>query len=154
MNVQQKGFTLIELMIVIGIIGILASIAIPAYQDYTIRAQVSEGAILAGGAKTAIVEYYNHKGRWPRNNASAGLESSTSITGKYVSTVDVGASTGVIVVVFGGTNVNQNILTSRLAFSGYASTAKGSINWNCKSNAGGGTKTNIPNKYLPLACRL
>ncbi|MBL6751683.1 MAG: pilin [Nevskia sp.] len=153
MKKVQQGFTLIELMIVIAIIGILAAIAIPAYQDYTIRSQVSEGAILADGVKTAMAEYYNNKGKWPPTNASAGLESSGSITGKYVSTVDVGTTTGVIVVRYGGTNVNQIVSGSLLAFSGYASTAKGSINWNCQSTATGGTKTTIPNKYLPAACR-
>ena len=69
----QKGFTLIELMIVVAIIGVLAAIAIPAYQDYTIRAQVSEGLTLASGAKAAVSEYYMNHGAWPTDNAVAGL---------------------------------------------------------------------------------
>ena len=91
----QKGFTLIELMIVVAIIGILAAIAIPAYQDYTIRAQVTEGLNLAGAAKSAVAETYANNGAWPANNAAAGLGNSTDIQGKYVSAVTVasGSST-------------------------------------------------------------
>ena len=69
----QQGFTLIELMIVVAIIGILAAIALPAYQDYTIRSQASEGKILASGGKTAVAEFYNNTGRMPANNSSAGM---------------------------------------------------------------------------------
>jgi type IV pilus assembly protein PilA len=85
----QQGFTLIELMIVVAIIGILAAIAIPQYQDYTVRTRVSEAAVLADGAKTAVAEFYNTNSHWPPNNASAGLSASTSIIGKYVSGVSV-----------------------------------------------------------------
>ncbi len=84
---KQQGFTLIELMIVVAIIGILAAIAIPAYQDYTIRAQVSEGLSLAGGAKAAISEFTMDTGRFPSNNVTAGVSAATEITGKYVSDV-------------------------------------------------------------------
>ena len=69
----QKGFTLIELMIVVAIIGILAAIAMPAYQDYTIRAQVSEGLTLAAAAKAAVAEFYANKGKWPSDNSAAGM---------------------------------------------------------------------------------
>src|SRR3569833_925019 len=86
---NMKGLTLIELMIVVAIIAILAAIALPAYQDYTIRAQVSEGAVLADGAKTAVAEYYTNKGTFPSSNARAGLAAATSISGKYVSQVAV-----------------------------------------------------------------
>ncbi len=80
----QKGFTLIELMIVVAIIAILAAIAIPAYQDYLVRTQVSEGAVLTDGAKTAISEFYSNTGNFPKTNKSAGLALPASISGKYV----------------------------------------------------------------------
>ncbi|ENX7179082.1 pilin [Neisseria gonorrhoeae] len=75
MNTLQKGFTLIELMIVIAIVGILAAVALPAYQDYTARAQVSEAILLAEGQKSAVTEYYLNHGEWPEDNASAGVAS-------------------------------------------------------------------------------
>ncbi|EMT5852971.1 pilin [Neisseria gonorrhoeae] len=78
MNTLQKGFTLIELMIVIAIVGILAAVALPAYQDYTARAQVSEAILLAEGQKSAVTEYYLNHGKWPENNDSAGVASSAS----------------------------------------------------------------------------
>ncbi|HGM2346305.1 TPA: pilin, partial [Neisseria gonorrhoeae] len=89
MNTLQKGFTLIELMIVIAIVGILAAVALPAYQDYTARAQVSEAILLAEGQKSAVTEYYLNNGEWPENNTSAGVASSSSIKGKYVKSVTV-----------------------------------------------------------------
>ncbi len=153
MKKMQQGFTLIELMIVIAIIGILAAIAIPAYQDYTVRSQVSEGAVLADGVKTAMAEFYNNKGYWPLSNASAGLESSASISGKYVTTVDISANAGEIAVTYGTTNTNKLVSGSLLEYSGTAASTAGSINWNCKSSTTGTGKTNIPNKYLPSICR-
>ncbi|HFB7714380.1 TPA: pilin, partial [Neisseria gonorrhoeae] len=78
MNTLQKGFTLIELMIVIAIVGILAAVALPAYQDYTARAQVSEAILLAEGQKSAVTEYYPNNGKWPKDNDSAGVASSSS----------------------------------------------------------------------------
>ncbi|HFB0438963.1 TPA: pilin, partial [Neisseria gonorrhoeae] len=89
MNTLQKGFTLIELMIVIAIVGILAAVALPAYQDYTARAQVSEAILLAEGQKSAVTEYYLNHGEWPENNASAGVASASDIKGKYVEKVEV-----------------------------------------------------------------
>ncbi|ENS8332839.1 pilin [Neisseria gonorrhoeae] len=89
MNTLQKGFTLIELMIVIAIVGILAAVALPAYQDYTARAQVSEAILLAEGQKSAVTEYYLNHGKWPENNTSAGVASATDIKGKYVESVTV-----------------------------------------------------------------
>ncbi|EMT4182124.1 pilin, partial [Neisseria gonorrhoeae] len=89
MNTLQKGFTLIELMIVIAIVGILAAVALPAYQDYTARAQVSEAILLAEGQKSAVTEYYLNHGEWPENNSAAGVASASEIKGKYVESVTV-----------------------------------------------------------------
>ncbi|ENW2961387.1 pilin [Neisseria gonorrhoeae] len=89
MNTLQKGFTLIELMIVIAIVGILAAVALPAYQDYTARAQVSEAILLAEGQKSAVTEYYLNNGEWPKDNDSAGVASASKIIGKYVKQVEV-----------------------------------------------------------------
>ena len=92
MRSVQKGFTLIELMIVVAIIGILAAVALPAYQDYTKRSHVSEGLSLAGGAKTAVTEYYSSEGGWPSDNAAAGIASAGSIQGNAVDSVTVAGS--------------------------------------------------------------
>ncbi len=146
MKSVQKGFTLIELMIVIAIIGILAAIAIPAYQDYTIRAQVSEGMSLADGSKTALVEFYNNLGKFPPSNVSAGLASSQSINGNYVTDVNVGSTPGQIIVKFGGPKANAAIPTgAEVVLS--AVTATGSVKFTCK---GAGS---MLAKYLPSSCR-
>ncbi|HMB56367.1 MAG TPA: pilin [Arenimonas sp.] len=126
---NQKGFTLIELMIVVAIIAILAAIAISQYQDYVIRSQVSEGSSLADGTKTAVAEFYNNHGTWPSNNASAGLATAVSIKGQYVSQV---SATSTIVASFGGAKANVAIpASSTLVFSPIAN--GGSIEWHCKS---------------------
>jgi type IV pilus assembly protein PilA len=150
MKNMQKGFTLIELMIVVAIIAILAAIAIPAYQDYLVRSQVSEGMSLADGAKTAVAEFYANKGHYPTANVSAGLAAAGSIKGTYVSQVD--AASGQIVASYGNAASNDKIKTEVLVFSPYDQ--GGSISWNCKPTASGSKKTTVAAKYLPAACRL
>ncbi|EOD9226682.1 pilin, partial [Neisseria gonorrhoeae] len=114
MNTLQKGFTLIELMIVIAIVGILAAVALPAYQDYTARAQVSEAILLAEGQKSAVTEYYLNHGTWPEDNDSAGVASSaTDIKGKYVKEVKV--ENGVVTATMASSNVNKEIKDKRLS---------------------------------------
>jgi type IV pilus assembly protein PilA len=146
MKKLQKGFTLIELMIVVAIIAILAAIAISQYQDYVIRSQVSEGSSLADGTKTAVAEFVNNYGRYADNNASYGLSLPTSITGKYVTQVDVGNPPGKIEVTFGKA-AHANIATKLLVFSPI--THAGSIEWSCNTSAG----TTVDSKYRPTPCR-
>ncbi|HEZ8534779.1 TPA: pilin, partial [Neisseria gonorrhoeae] len=116
MNTLQKGFTLIELMIVIAIVGILAAVALPAYQDYTARAQVSEAILLAEGQKSAVTEYYLNHGKWPEDNDKAGVASSSSIKGKYVKEVKV--ENGVVTATMNSSNVNKEIKDKRLSLWG------------------------------------
>ncbi|ENV6776599.1 pilin, partial [Neisseria gonorrhoeae] len=113
MNTLQKGFTLIELMIVIAIVGILAAVALPAYQDYTARAQVSEAILLAEGQKSAVTEYYLNNGEWPKDNTSAGVANPTEIKGKYVQSVTV--ANGVVTAQMKSDGVNKEIQGKRLS---------------------------------------
>jgi type IV pilus assembly protein PilA len=139
-----RGFTLIELMIVVAIIAILAAIALPAYQDYTIRSQVSEGISLATGAKASVWDFISNTGRLPPNNASTGMPTNTSIIGTYVSQVDVVG--GIVSITFGGPGANANIQNGVLMFSPI--TGAGSIRWICRPD-----NTIIVGKYVPSACR-
>jgi type IV pilus assembly protein PilA len=143
MKKVQQGFTLIELMIVVAIIGILAAIAIPAYQDYTIRAQVSEGINLASGAKAAISEYFMDSGALPASNAEAGLEAAANITGNYASAVTVSTG-GRVTVTYSGTEVNAQIAGQTLNL--VPTTNAGSVQWTC-------SRGNLQAKHVPSACR-
>jgi type IV pilus assembly protein PilA len=159
----QKGFTLIELMIVVAIIGILAAIAIPAYQDYTIRSQVSEGLTLAGAAKAAVAESFSQTGTAPANRTEAGMSPNANDTqGKYVTGVNVNA--GVIEITYGN-EANAKIATQQLNLTPYE-TLDASVAWRCGSanppanlttTLGNGTATyansTVEPKYLPKACR-
>ncbi|HFC8133399.1 TPA: pilin [Neisseria meningitidis] len=161
MNTLQKGFTLIELMIVIAIVGILAAVALPAYQDYTARAQVSEAILLVEGQKSAVTEYYLNHGEWPANNSSAGVASSSEIKGKYVQKVEV--AKGVITAQMASSNVNNEIKGKKLSL--WAKRQNGSVKWFCgqpvtRANtatdavtAANDNSNNINTKHLPSTCR-
>lgn len=146
MSKPQHGFTLIELMIVIAIIGILAAIAIPAYQDYVIRSQVAEGLSLGEGAKSGVWDFESNTGRWPPSNNSAGLASPQSIKGNYVSQVNV--TKGVVAVTFGD-KANKAINNRVIQLSPV--TTPGSIPWKCITSSTPAAA--IPNRYLPTNCR-
>nr|AAC38433.1 pilus subunit [Neisseria gonorrhoeae] len=161
MNTLQKGFTLIELMIVIAIVGILAAVALPAYQDYTARAQVSEAILLAEGQKSAVTGYYLNNGKWPADNGAAGVASpATDIKGKYVQKVEV--AKGVVTAQMASTGVNKEIQGKKLSL--WAKRQDGSVKWFCgqpvKRDAGAkaddvkaDAANAIETKHLPSTCR-
>lgn len=138
---KQQGFTLIELMIVVAIIGILAAIAIPAYQDYTARAQMSEAFSLAGGQKSAVSEVYANTGAWPASNTDAGIATDTDIKGKYVLKVAVGAG-GAITATMQASGISAGIAGKTLTLT--PTNNKGSIGWACTSDA--------LQKFVPKVC--
>jgi type IV pilus assembly protein PilA len=163
----QQGFTLIELMIVVAIIGILAAIAIPAYQDYTIRAQVTEGLNLASAVKTGVAEAFANTGEWPTSLAQAGGDDAAHPFGKYVSDIDVG--TGTISITFGN-DVNGSIAGGILTLQPLLSTnndviwlcgyftavdavAAGAVDTDSAGTASDGGTTDVDPKYLPSSCR-
>jgi len=142
----QKGFTLIELMIVVAIIGILAAIALPAYQDYMGRSQLTEAMTLASGAKTSVAEFYSNNGHFPLNNQSAGLAAEDDITGKYVASVS--QQEGLITATMKADGVASGVGGITLTLS--PSTNGGAINWKCSGpEATWADKAN----YYPSSCR-
>jgi type IV pilus assembly protein PilA len=149
MKRMQQGFTLIELMIVVAIIGILAALAIPAYIDYTTRAQVSEGYELASGAKTAVAEYRNANAGMPTDNAAAGISEPASIVGTYVNSVSIGTA-GTILVTYKSNLSRSDALGKTVILD--PTFRGGSITWNCKNSAVGNGGT-MPAKYRPANCR-
>jgi len=168
MKTLQKGFTLIELMIVVAIIGILAAIAIPAYQDYTIRAQVSEGMTLAAAAKAAVAESFLNDGEAPADREEAGMsDTATDTSGNYVTEIEV--TNGVITIEYGN-EANAAIDGETISLVPYE-TPDGSVVWQCgfatapaglavMGTAGGGNAAaatapsgGMEERYVPAACR-
>jgi type IV pilus assembly protein PilA len=160
----QKGFTLIELMIVVAIIGILAAIAIPAYQDYTIRAQVTEGLNLMSDLKAGVAEWYAQEGAWPSALDQLGVSGgASSKSGKYVKSVNL--SNGTLIATFGN-QANSNISTKALALQPKVS-GNGDVIWLCGDRGApsgatspssgdsdsASTATTLIPKYLPATCR-
>ena len=133
----QKGFTLIELMIVVAIIGILAAIAIPQYQNYTARAQATEALAIASAAKTGVAEFQNMNGTWPTDNSEAGIAAAANHSGEYVSEVSVAGN--VVTITFDSGVHNGNSITLTATDQG------GSISWACAS-------ASIADNQLPTIC--
>lgn len=143
---RQRGFTLIELMIVVAIIGIIASIALPIYQDYAIRAKVGEGLSVALAAKQAVAETYNSRGGFPTiGNVSYGLPLAASINGNYVSSISAAGTSGVITIEYrqlaaGSVNSGDTVILTPVT------SLPGAMNWTCRS-------TTIAAKFVPANCR-
>lgn len=142
-NNKQKGFTLIELMITVAIVGILAAVAMPAYQDYTVRAQISEGINMVSGAKTFVNDYYTNTGNFPPDNATVGYPGGS---GKYITSVAIsgGGASSDVSAIFGG-EANTAIVGRTLTLTA-STNASGNVQWDCWS-------PDIEDRYLPAVCR-
>ena len=154
MNIEKKqqGFTLIELMIVIAIVGILAAIALPAYQDYTVRAKVSEAMVTLAEAKTTIAEYYSANNALPTTGAVAGINTFPN-TDIVLSIVYASASSRPLLTAV----VKQAIIpsgTGNYSFQLSGSTMSGNrLKWKCMPGASVNSSVVMPTKYLPANCR-
>lgn len=139
----QKGFTLIELMIVVAIIGILAAIALPAYQDHTARAQLSEAFSLLGGVRASVAEQLFMTGELPEDNPSAGLSDASAITGNYVTMVEV-TNEGVRFQI--GNDAASPIRNGLIVITPITGSADTIVRWTCSSD-------NIASRFFPTSCR-
>ncbi len=142
MQRRQQGFTLIELMIVVAIVGILAAIAIPAYQDYTVRAKVSEPLSFADAAKVSVSEYFQSMGAMPADLSAAGVSNATS---PYISSVSYSRTSSTAATITIATQNLGNGVTGNVVFDGTGQT-NGTVRWTC-------TNSTLADKYLPANCR-
>jgi len=142
----QQGFTLIELMIVVAIIGILAAVALPAYQDYTVRAKASEVILALSAPKTSISEFYSTVGHMPANATSAGIDTSGS---QYVSGITVAGADDGVTVTASVQNLGASDATGNVVLVGTGTSATGKVAWECGKTA----DTTLPSKYRPASCK-
>jgi type IV pilus assembly protein PilA len=147
MRGQQQGFTLIELMIVVAIIGILAAIAIPAYQDYTIRAKVSEVLVFGSKAKLTSTEYFMSEGSMPTTSDQAGISATSAAQSNYIDAMDFTTAAGAdsITITYTVTNLGGTANGKTIVFVGDGSSGE-SVQWTCNNG-------DIPSKYMPATCR-